>query len=158
MYGDDSIQILGGVNLKKIIVLLFAIMILTACSETTTNDYKFRGESENWQAEYAYTGTEKWGEKNGVKTYTNKDTFEFVLIYKGSVEELSALQKLEYSYETISSSGEAILEFTEPPTTVKFSSSGGATGGAKVADDEVIKVKVKWDDYEETFELHNNSK
>jgi len=133
-------------------------MILAACSERTINDYKFRGESEHWQAEYAYNGTEKWGEKNGVKTYSNKDTFELVLIYKGAVKELSSLQKLEYSYETISSSGEAVLEFTEPPTTVKFSSSGGSTGGAKVAEDEVVKVTVKWDDFEESFELHNNSK
>ena len=91
---------MGGVRLKKIITLLFTIMLLTACSETTNNDYKFSGESEHWEAEYFYKGTEKWGEKNGIKTYSNEDSYEFVLKYKGSLEELSSLQKLEYSYET----------------------------------------------------------
>ena len=81
-------------------------MLLTACSETTNNDYKFSGESEQWEAEYSYKGTEKWGEKDGTKTYSNEDGYEFVLKYKGSLEELSSLQKLEYSYETNSSSGE----------------------------------------------------
>ena len=144
--------------MKKIITLLFTIMLLTACSETTNNDYKFSGESEHWEAEYSYKGTEKWGEKDGTKTYSNEDSYEFVLKYKGSLEELSSLQKLEYSYETNSSSGERTEEFTEPPSTVTFSSSGASKGGAKVGEDEVIKVNVKWDDFEESFELHNKSK
>lgn len=148
----------GRVNLKRIAILLFTIMLLTACSETTTNDYKFTGESENWEAEYLYKGTEKWGEKDGKKSYSNEDSYEFVLEYKGSLEELSSLQKLEYSYETISSSGKSTEEFTEPPSTVTFSSSGSSKGGAKVSEDEVIIVNVKWDDFEESFELLNNSK
>ena len=80
-------------------------MLLTACSETTNNDYIFSGESEHWEAEYSYKGTEQWGEKDGQKTYSNEDGYEFILKYKGSLEELSSLQKLEYSYETNSSSG-----------------------------------------------------
>ncbi|MFJ8261947.1 hypothetical protein ACIQ4I_08335 [Rummeliibacillus sp. NPDC094406] len=144
--------------MKKIITLLFSIMLLTACSETTTNDYKFSGESEHWEAEYSYKGTEIWGEKDGKKTYSNEDGYEFVLKYKGSLEELSSLQKIEYSYKTISSGGKSIEEFTESPSTVTFSSSGRSKGGAKVDEDEVIKVNVKWDDFEESFELHNKSK
>lgn len=144
--------------MKKLIPLLFIIMLLTACSETTINEYKFSGESEHWKATYSYKGTEKWGEKDGKKTYSNEDGYEFVLKYKGSLEELSSLQKLEYSYETVSSSGQNIEEFTEPPSTVTFSTSGGSKGGAKVSEDEVIKVNVKWDDLEESFELHNNRK
>ena len=58
----------------------------------------------------------------------------------------------------ISSRGDNTEEFTEPPSTVIFSSSGGSKGGAKVSEDAVIKVNVKWDDFEESFELHNNSK
>ena len=54
--------------------------------------------------------------------------------------------------------GDGTEEFTEPPSTVTFSSSGGSKGGAKVGEDEVIKVNVKWDDFEESFELHNKSK
>ena len=96
--------------------------------------------------------------KDGIKTYSNEDSHEFVLKYKGSLEELSSFQKLEYSYETNGSSGDRTEEFTEPPSTVIFSSSGASKGGAKVREDEVIKVNVKWDDFEESFELHNKSK
>lgn len=135
-------------------------MLLTACSETTNNDYKFRGESEQWEAEYFYKGTEKWGGKYGTKTYSNQDNYEFVLKYKGSLEELSSLQKLEYSYETNTnhSGGKKIEQFTEPPQTVIFSTSGASKGGAKVSEDAVIKVNVKWNDFEESFVLNNKSK
>ena len=144
--------------MKKIITLLFTLMLLTACSETTYNDYIFSGESEHWEAEYTYNGTEKWGGKDGQRTYSNEDDFRFILKYKGSLEELSSLQKLEYSYETNSGHGSGTEEFTEPPSTGTFSSSGSSRGGAKVHEDEVIKVNVKWDDFEESIELHNNSK
>jgi len=143
--------------LKKIITLLFTVMLLTACVETTNNDYTFSGESEHWGAEYAYKGTEKWGGKEGKETYSNEDSYEFRLKYKGSLEELSSLQKLNYSYEANSSRGDSNQEFTEPPSTVTFSTSG-SSNGAMVREDTVIKVNVKWDDFEESFELHNNSK
>ena len=133
-------------------------MLLTGCSETTNNVYKFTGESEHWEAEYSYNGTEKWGEKDGIKTYSTEDDYKFVLKFKGSLEELSSLQIIEYSYETNHSGGKGTEQFTEPPQTVIFSSSGGSKGGAKVGEDEVILVNVKWDDFEESFKLHNNSK
>ncbi|MFS0688773.1 hypothetical protein AB1K89_05985 [Sporosarcina sp. 179-K 8C2 HS] len=144
--------------MKKITTFLIAITLLIACSETTYNDYKFSGESEHWEAEYSYKGTEKWGEKNGQRTYSNEDSYQFVLKYKGSIEELSSLKKLEYSYETNRGHGKTTEEYTDPPSTRTFSSSGSSKGGAKIRVDEVIKVNVKWDDFEESFELHNDSK
>jgi hypothetical protein len=133
-------------------------MLLTACSETTNNDYIFSGESESWEAEFTYNGTEIWKEKNGIKTYTNEDRHRFVLKYKGSLEELSSLQELQYSYETNFSSQNKTEQFTEPLQTVIFSNTGASNGTAKVSEDEVIKVNVKWDDSEESFELHNKGK
>jgi hypothetical protein len=148
--------LLGGVKLKKILVLLLStIMVLTACSETINSDYKFVGESEHWEAEYSYKGTEIWGEDDGQRTYSNKANYEFVLEYKGSVEELSSLKKLEYSYKVNSQGASGAQEYTEPPRIVIISSKGSAT---KVNEDEVIQVNVKWDDFEESFELHNISK
>ncbi|KAB2334437.1 hypothetical protein F7731_14575 [Cytobacillus depressus] len=144
--------------MKKIITLLLTIILLTACSETTKYDYKFSGESEHWEAEFSYKGTEKWIKKDGINTYSNEDNYELVLKYKGSLEELSSLQNLEYSYNTNSSGGGETKNFTEPPSTVIFSSSGASKSGAKVSEDEIIKVNVKWDDFNESFELHNKSK
>ena len=89
----------------KILALLITLMVLTACAKTTKNDYKFIGESE-----YAYRGTEVWGETNGKKTYSNEDSYEFVLKYKGALEELSSMKRIEYSYETNFSNGEVTEE------------------------------------------------
>lgn len=144
--------------MRKILPLLLTILVLVSCSEVTHNDYKFIGESKHWEAEYIYTGTETWGENDGVKTYTNEDSYEFVLKYKGSLEELSSVKKLEYSYETITSSGNSTLNFTEPPTKLIFKSKGSSKNGARVSEDEVIKVTVKWDEIEESFELDNDQK
>lgn len=141
--------------MKKILTFLFPLFLLTACSDITHNDYRFTGESEHWEAEYSYTGTETRGEDNGIGTYSNEDSHKFTLTYKGSLEELSSMRKLEYLYSTLSSNGKSTEEFTEPTTTKIFSSSGGSTNGAKVTKDEVILVKVKWDDVEESILLDN---
>lgn len=147
-----------GGKMKKILMLLFIILVLAACREVTNNDYKFIGESEHWEAEYSYKGTEIWGEDNGTKTYSSEDSYEFFLKYKGTLEDLSSMQKLEYSYKTISSSGKSTEEFTEPPRELIFTSRGASKNGAKVREDEVIQVNVKWDEFEESFELSSKSK
>lgn len=144
--------------MKKILPLLLIFIFLTACSEVTHNDYKFVGESEHWEAEYAYKGTEKWRKKGGSETYSNEDHYELTIKYKGTLKDLSATEKLEYSYETISSSGVITETFTEPPGKAVFTTGGGSEGGAKVSEDEIIKVTVKWDGYEESFELQNKNR
>lgn len=154
--------------MKKILTIFFTILVLTACTEVTKHEstkdevtdysYNFFGESEHWEAVYSYEGRETWGNKDGKITYSNEDSHDFVLNYKGTLKELSSMKKLEYSYETISSGGNSTMEFTEPPTTVTFRSRGSSSGGAKVSEDEVIQVHVKWDEFEESFELHNKNK
>ncbi|WP_240508100.1 membrane lipoprotein lipid attachment site-containing protein [Virgibacillus indicus] len=144
--------------MKKILTIFFAMIVLTACSgEENQYDYIFTGESEHWEAEYSFSGTEIWGEEDGTTTYSNENRDEFVLTYKGTLKELSSLESLEYSYDTSAGGGSGTREFDEPPKEVTFKSGGSTGNGAKVNDDEVIQVKVKWNDYEESFELHNES-
>ena len=146
----------GAVTLKNILTLLFTIIVLTACSnEKIHYDYIFNGEGEYWKAEYSFSGTEIWGKKDGTITYSNENNKEFILTYKGSLEEISTMKTLEYSYKTSAGGGSSKMEFDEPPTQVTFKSGGRTGNGAKVNEDEVIQVNVKWDDYEESFELHN---
>lgn len=140
--------------MNKILTLLLSILVLTSCTKVTNTDYKFIGESEHWEAEYVYKGIETRGEDYGTKTYSNEDSYEFVLKYKGTLKELSSMKKLEYSYETINSSGKSTKEFIEPPRKLTFTSRGGSSGGEKMSEDEVIQVNVKWDEFEESFELH----
>lgn len=173
--------------MKKIFTMLFIIMVLTACgtnasnkdynaetskeennaettkkdtkSETTEHNYQFIGESEHWEAVYSYEASEIWGENdNKQTTHSSKENYVFTLKYKGSLEELSSMKNLEYTYETTSSSGTKTEQYNEPPSEKVFTTSGGSEGGALVGEGEVIKVNVKWDDSEESFELHNKDK
>ncbi|GKV70429.1 hypothetical protein NCCP2716_29270 [Sporosarcina sp. NCCP-2716] len=144
--------------MKKIIILLFTIMLLTACSEAAPNNHIFTGESEHWEAEYTYNGIENWGEKDEQKTDSNAYHFRFVLKYKGSLEELSSLQKIEYSYETNGDYGSDTEEFAQPLVSGIFALSGSSESREKVLEDAVIKVNVRWDGFEESFVLQNNSK
>ncbi|WP_260398187.1 hypothetical protein [Peribacillus simplex] len=154
--------------MKKILTVLIIIMVLTACGSDTTNkdnnpktinnDYKFIGESEHWEAEYSYKGTELWEEDDGKTAYSNEDSYELILKYKGSLEELFSMKKLEYTYETITESGSKTETYTEPPSEKVFTNSGSSEGGSKVSKDEVIQIIVKWDGFDESFELHNKVK
>ena len=116
----------------------------------------FGGPFEYWtvtKAEYIYKGDEN----DGKKTYSSEDSYELVWIYKGSLKELSSMRRLEYSYITVTSSGDKTEDFTEPPKSLTFTSVGGSKGGAKVSEYEVIQVNVKWDEFEESLELHNKN-
>lgn len=135
------------------------MIILSACSgEKKHYDLSFKGQGEYWEAEYFFSGTEIWKEIDGKTTYSNKNRDELVLTYKGDLKELSSIKFLEYSYETSAGGGGGTREFTEPPTETTFRSTGGSENGAKVSENEVIQIKVKWDNQEESFELHGVSK
>ena len=145
------------------------MMVLTACSFTTSKDtqsetraehnYQFIGDGEHWEAEYSYEATEIWKENDRKQTaHSSKDRYTLVLKYKGSLEELSSMKNLEYTYETTTSSGTQTEQYTEPPREKVFRSGGGSENGAIIGEGEVVKVNVKWDDNEESFELHNKVK
>jgi hypothetical protein len=149
----------GAARLKKILTVFITMMVLTACSrEENHYVYTFSGEGEYWEAEYSMNGTEIWGEKQGRTTYSNENSDKFVITYKGSLNELSSVKYLEYTYETSTGGGSSTREFDEPPTEVTFKNMGRAVNGAKVSEDEVIQVNVKWDDHKESFELHSKNK
>ena len=64
------------------------------------------------------------------------------------------MKSLEYSYETSAGGGGGTRQFDGPPTEVTCKNMGRAGNGAKISEDEVIQVNVKWNDMEESFELH----
>ncbi|MED4123790.1 hypothetical protein P4641_07325 [Halalkalibacterium halodurans] len=146
--------------MKKIVVLMVVMMVLLiGCSneEVTNYEYTFTGEGTYWQAEYVYEGTETREKEDGRTTYANEDSDEMRLTYKGSLDEIESIEKLEFSYVTSVGSGGGVREFDAPPNDLTFTLSGGSTG-AKVKKDEIIQVVVTWDDFEESFELTNEKK
>lgn len=146
--------------MKKIVVLMvMMLVILIACSneEVTNYQYTFTGEGTYWQAEYVYEGTETRETEEGRTTYSNEDSDEMRLTYKGSLEEVESIEKLEFSYVTSVGSGSGVREFDAPPNDLTFTMRSGSTG-AKVKEEEIIQVVVTWDDFEESFELTNEKK
>lgn len=136
------------------------MILLTACSKEDIihYDYKYVGEGKDWEAEYLFKGTERWGEKDGKITYSNENHYEFILTYKGSLKDLSSVKNLEYSYKTSAGGGGGTREFDTSPTEKMFKSTGSSKNGAKVNKDENIQVHVKWDNFEESFTLKNSKR
>lgn len=90
--------------------------------------------------------------------HSSKDSYELVLKYKGALKELSSMKNLEYTYETTTSSGTKTEAYKEPSSEKVFTIRGGSENGAIIGEGEVIKVNVKWDGSEESFQLHNKAK
>ncbi|WP_017186917.1 hypothetical protein [Alkalibacillus haloalkaliphilus] len=86
--------------------------------------------------------------------YTHESDFEFEIIYKGPKEDVQSIEKLEFSYGAGAKGGSRSVEFDEPPKDSTFTISGGGTG-AQIQEEAVIQVEVKWNDFEESFELVN---
>jgi len=89
-------------------------------SETTEHNYQFIGESEHWEAVYSYKATEIWGRIGKQTTHSSKDNYVLTLKYKGSLEELSSMKNLEYSYETTNSCGNKRDAYRDPTTEKVF--------------------------------------
>ncbi|ADC52195.1 hypothetical protein BpOF4_20999 (plasmid) [Alkalihalophilus pseudofirmus OF4] len=144
-------------NLIFISIIVITVL-LTACSnEEVVNDrYTFIGEGAYWEAEYVFESEETQKEKNGRTTYSTINSDVFTLSYKGDVEEMQTIEKIEYNYKTSAGEGSGSREFDEPPTDITLRSNS-SDNGAKVYEDEIIPVIVKWDGLEETFELLNKS-
>lgn len=133
-------------------------VLLAACSneEIVSDRYTFIGEGEYWEAEYVFESEETQKEKDGRTTYSTNNSDVFKLTYKGAVEDMQSIEKIEYNYKTSAGGGGGSREFNEPPTDITLRSYS-SDNGAKVYEEEIIPVIVKWDGFEESFELVNKS-
>ena len=159
----EYIVVRGGKLKKFLMVISILVVIILLFSyfsnrKTIHRDYIFTGESEHWKGEFVYKETEKWIEKNNRTSYSNESKYTLAIQYKGSLSELASVEKLSYSYKTSTGGGSDSREFDEPTKDVIFTSSGSGVGNAMIYQDEVIEVTMKWDTFEESFELRNNGK
>ena len=60
---------------------------------TVKHNYKFIGESEHWEGEYVFKGTERWKEKNKRNTFSSESTYRLTIKYKGTLDGLSLEKK-----------------------------------------------------------------
>ncbi|MDX8362985.1 hypothetical protein [Cytobacillus sp. IB215316] len=110
-------------------------------------------EGEYWKATFVTTGTQIWGDEKGQLTYDHEKDDKFILEYIGGSNEFSQIETLEYTYETSSVGVNSRETFTEPPTKKIFTDY--SKGSAKVQENEIIQVTVKWNQFEEVFDLIN---
>lgn len=141
--------------MKRLLMFLCTAVLLSGCGSAKQMEYQFEGESEQWEAVFLYKAQQKKTKKDEMTTYETKDDEKLTLRYKGKLGDLSSVRKLKYSYETSSSSSERIEELDEPMRSQTLYLAGMSKGGALIEKDEVIQVKVQWDDEEETLLLKN---
>ncbi|MFC4025498.1 hypothetical protein ACFOUV_17075 [Oceanobacillus longus] len=143
--------------MKRLILLLLFTGLISACSnneEITEHSYQFIGEGQYWEAELKYEAEEiREIDANNVNTYSSEDEYNFKLTYKGDLDELASMKKLDYEFKLGPTGGGSSSEtFDEPVSVKEFTSRGGGTGSI-MREDIVVSVEVKWDDNEESFEL-----
>ena len=122
---------------KKWIFGIVLIILLVGC--TSQDRYKYSGESEHWKG------------KVGMST-KNEGTYELVLTYKGDVEDLSSVRELTSSFEMGGLAGKNSRGFGESPSRKSFKSNMNNIQ-SEVDDENVINLKVQWEDHEESFQL-----
>ncbi|MHA6252596.1 hypothetical protein [Oceanobacillus sp. CAU 1775] len=139
--------------MKRFILLLLFTGLISACSnneDITEHSYQFVGEGQYWKAELEYEATEI-----RIKdAYSSEDEYKFKLTYNGDLDEIASLKQLAYEFKLGSTGGgTSSMTFDEPLTVKEFKSAGSSEGGLIMTADMVVSVEVKWDDYEESFEL-----
>ncbi|WP_214483080.1 hypothetical protein [Bacillus sp. SM2101] len=157
--------------MKKMIgLLLILIAVLTSCSNENNSknvnvfngeeeieyEHIFSGEGQYWKGEVIITGTSVWEDEK--ERYDHERSEEFIINYIGEFNDLSQINTLTYTYETSNGSvGRTLnnLEITEPLSEDAFNFNYSSKSESIVQEDEVIKVTVKWDQFEEVFDLIN---
>ncbi len=79
-----------------------------------------------------------------------------VLSFIGDKSIYASIKQLNYSYEASSGGGGGTMNSNEIGSPKKVATNTGSSRGvAKNQEDEVIQVTVKWDGFEESFDLYN---
>lgn len=130
----------------KSTLIIIVLLLFTSCSKkgVKTYRYSFKGEGQNWIGELNVDTIETFNEI--------EEKIEFILTYKGSLNDLTASKKLIYKFEHGSGGGgSGIIE--NPKEKVIKQTYG--TKGSLISEASIIKVRVELDDKIEMFELKN---
>lgn len=146
--------------MKKLIVVLILTILLWGCSKTKDPlniiryDYLYRGENENWVAEFKLTGEGIFEEIDGTITYDNEVNKILNVTYKKDLAKLKPIKKIKITYESNHGKGTITQNFINPPkekTFVLASKSYGAVGNEEIK----VKVTITVDGKTETINLEN---
>jgi len=128
--------------MKRLLFLIPFILLIIGCNETSLSNGKslsFSGESDNWKGEYSAIISENGTREDG----------DFVFTYKNGSSKTSFK-----NIEIVINDGETkIKENGTKGSTIRLGLS--SSGGAVTEEDLPIKVTIKWDDKQESFELES---
>ncbi|PKR76873.1 hypothetical protein CEY16_13760 [Halalkalibacillus sediminis] len=124
------------------LLFLLSIMLLAGCA--FSEEHVFEGESDNWEGDLTVS-------KSGGVT-----TEDFVLTYKGDLEELADIGRLQYSFEYLGASTGYTLNFDgEGPSEKEFTNSASGAEEISISEEEVVEVSVEWGEHEEQMVLRS---
>lgn len=139
-----------------ILSFLFLLLLLSGCNKDVKRYYyDYRGENENWKAEFIENDTVTFTKNKGSLHVESEAEEVFLLTYKGELSDLSSVRLFEYGYESPSKAGKSSSDYTadQPINTKVFTLRSGSTGGSLSSEDTVYTVTVNMDGVKETFEL-----
>lgn len=124
--------------MKKLMGLLSVVLILSACSEQTSQ--KFSGSSDHWDVYYVFDVQGNRMEENGVATYIGEDLPPEVIDYS-----------VQYSQGSLRGTDVLVREGSADI-------GGSACGGCvPIQEGEEVKIKIHWGDEIETIFLKNDT-
>lgn len=148
--------------MRKLILLLLSgaiIFTIVGCSsadkEVIKHDYLFKGENENWQAEYHIDATEVFYKEDGILKYDNDAEKKLTVSYKKDIVDLASVKLIEISYKSRTGGGTISEEYSGDNFLEKgiFVIKTEGHGGALEKQDDIIKVEITLDGKVETIEL-----
>lgn len=148
--------------MRKLFVFLITVammMTIGGCSSSDKkvikHDYLFKGENENWQAEYHLDATEVFYREDGILKYDNEAEKKLTISYKKDIAELASVKEVEISYKTRTGGGYLSEEYSGDDFLEKgtFVLKSGGKGGALENKEDIIKVEINLDGKVETIEL-----
>jgi hypothetical protein len=168
-------------NKTTLVMLILIILLLIGCANKEVNyhNYTYRGESKNWIGEFEVSTTQtfpKIDKKSYHDTklesiftltdinikphYDTESEYIFTLTYKGEIEDLLEVQKLQYSYEYLSKrSGDTIEKPNDNEIMYKeIIYKKNCDGAQLISRDYVIEVIVEVDGKAEIFALINTNR
>lgn len=124
-------------TIKKILTICIALLMLVSCSSTKT--LEFYGESKNWKGSYSALTNANKNDEQG--------TYEFR--FQGSNMEANIIEELIIENK---SNTTRLTDFSLQSGLIKVPAS--CSGCSLSNKDTPIKITIKWDKYEETFDLY----
>ncbi|MEF9952661.1 MAG: hypothetical protein RR898_06835 [Clostridium sp.] len=145
--------------MKKVIVIFMVMLMITlvGCSskEVKEESRVFKGENENWRAEYKSDLKLSTTDKNNITDWKGETKYKLVVTYKKDTASLSKVKKLIIFCETPISSCRHEEDYSEsrPLNEKSFVLSGGSSSLNIEKKSDILKLTITRDDTVEIIDL-----